>query len=139
MTKWSLGVILCDLVLALVINTSAMLLSQAPITFVTWYPGVACAFFTNVLLQLVLPVPLIGQVLSKPLQNSKVRPVLSVFVENLVFVTCISFTMAIIQAGERPIVDVWLQTYVYLVIIGYITSLILFAVSNRKELASKQK
>ena len=138
MTKWSLGVILCDLVLAIVINTSAMLLGGAPITFVTWYPGVACAFFTNVLLQLVLPVPLIGQVLSKPLEGSKARPILSVFVENLVFVTCISFTMAIIQSSGRPIVEVWLQTYVYLVIIGYITSLILFAISNRKELTAKK-
>ena len=48
--------------------------------------------------------------------------------ENLIYVTCISFTMACIQAGGRPIVDVWLQTYVYLVVIGYVTSVVLFAI-----------
>jgi len=36
--------------------------------------------------------------------------------------------MACIQAGGRPIVDVWLQTYVYLVVIGYVTSVVLFAI-----------
>ncbi len=131
MTKWSLEVVLCDLVLALVINTSAMLLSGASITFQTWYPGVASAFFTNVLLQLVLPVPAWGQLLSRPLAASRTRPVLSVFVENLVFVTCISFTMACVQAPSVDlIVATWLATYVYLVGIGYVTSLVLFAVTH---------
>ena len=133
MTKWNLGVVLCDLVLAIVINTSAMLIGGAEINFVSWYPGTASAFFTNVLLQLVLPVPAIGQAVTRPLEGRAVRPVFSVFVENLIFVTCISFTMAVIQAAGRPVVDVWLSTYVYLVLIGYITSLVLFAISNRKE------
>ena len=131
MTKWSLEVVLCDLVLALVINTSAMLISGAAITFQAWYPGVASAFFTNVLLQLVLPVPAWGRVLSRPLSASRVRPVLSVFVENLVFVSCISFTMACIQApSAAQIVPTWLTTYVYLVGIGYVTSLLLFAATH---------
>ena len=136
MTKWSLGVILCDLVLAVVINTSAMTLSGAPITFVSWYPGTASAFFTNVLLQLILPVPAAGQLLTRPLASFKARWVASVFVENLIFVTCISFTMAVLQAGDKPVVDVWLSTYVALVIVGYVTSLVLFAISNRRELFS---
>lgn len=132
MTKWSLSVILCDLVLALVINTSAMLLSGAEITFVSWYPGTASAFFTNVLLQLILPVPAAGQLLSKPLANWSGRWIWSVFVENFIFVTCISFTMAVIQAGSQPVVDVWLATYGYLVLIGYVTSLVLFVITNRE-------
>ncbi len=131
MTKWKPSVILCDLVLAVVINTSAMLIGGAALGPAAWYTGVACAFFTNVLVQLVLPVPFFGQIASKPLEGSKVRPVLSVFVENLVFVTCISFTMALLQAAGRPVVDVWLSTYGYLVLIGYTTSLVLFAVMRR--------
>lgn len=131
MTKWTLGVVLCDAVLAVVINTSAMMLTGAPITFASWYPGVASAFFTNVLLQVVLPVPAAAQLLSRPLAGSKARFIASVFVENLVFVTCISFTMAVLQAGGRPVVDVWLQTYGQLVAIGYVTSVALWLVSNR--------
>ncbi|BAK43974.1 hypothetical protein [Eggerthella sp. YY7918] len=137
MTKWTLGVVLCDLVLAVVINTSAMLLSGAAITFASWYPGTASAFFTNVLLQLIVPVPAIGQAISRPLADSKARFVLSVFVENLIFVTCISFTMAVLQAGDRPVLDVWLQTYVQLMIVGYLTSLVLWMVSNYKTDAAK--
>lgn len=139
MTKWSLSVILCDLVLALVINTSAMLLSGAEITFVSWYPGTASAFFTNVLLQLILPVPAAGQVLSKPLENWSGRWIWSVFVENFIFVTCISFTMAVIQAGSQPVVDVWLTTYGYLVLIGYVTSLVLFVITNREAMFGSSK
>ena len=133
MTKWTLGVILCDLVLAVVINTSATLLSAAPISFRAWYPGTASAFFTNVLIQLVLPVPAAGQAVTRFLAGSRIRPVFSVFVENLIFVTCISFTMAVVQTpAGNSIVATWLSTYVWLVIIGYATSLVLYAVQNRK-------
>ncbi len=128
MSPWNRVVILQDIVLAIVINTSAMLLTGAEITFASWYPGTCSAFATNVLIQLIVPVPAIGRVLSKPLEKSKARPILSIFVENLIYVTCISLTMACIQAGGRPIVDVWLQTYAYLVVIGYVTSLVLFAI-----------
>lgn len=131
MTKWTRAVILCDLVLAIVINTSAMLLSGAEITFQAWYPGTAAAFFTNELLQLVLPVPAWGEALSRPLAGKAVRPILSVFVENFCFVTCISFTMAVVQTPSGgDIFATWLSTYPYLVLIGYITSLVLFAVQN---------
>lgn len=99
MTEWSVEVIICDLVLAVAINTSAMLLSSVPISFSSWYPGVASAFLTNVILQLVLPVPLIGSALSRPLEGKDSRWLLSVFVENLVFVTFISLTMAFVQHG----------------------------------------
>lgn len=128
MSPWNRIVILQDIVLAIVINTSAMLLTGAEITFASWYPGMCSAFATNVLIQLIVPVPAIGQALSGPLADSKARPILSIFVENLIYVTCISFTMACIQAGGRPIVDVWLQTYVYLVVIGYVISVVLFAI-----------
>lgn len=128
MSPWNRVVILQDIVLAIVINTSAMLLTGAEITFASWYPGTCSALATNVLIQLIVPVPAIGRVLSKPLEKSKARPILSIFVENLIYVTCISLTMACIQAGGRPIVDVWLQTYAYLVVIGYVTSLVLFAI-----------
>lgn len=137
MTSWKLGVVCCDLVLALVINTSAMLLSHAPISFAAWYPGTSSAFFTNVLLQLVLPVPFIGQTLSKPFENKKFRWVFSVFVENLIFITFISLTMAAIQHGTLPLFDFWLATYPYLLFIGYVTSLVLFVASNRERFFGK--
>ena len=133
MTKWSIEVVLCDLVLAIVINTSAMLLSGAAITFQAWYPGTASAFFTNMLLQLVIPVPGIARALTYTIAQRSWRPVFSVFIENFIFVSCISFTMACVQTpAGGDIVATWLTTYPYLVIIGYITSLVLFAITNRR-------
>lgn len=132
MCKWNIATILCDLVLALVINTSAMLIGGAQITFQAWYPGVASAFFTNVLLQLVLPVSGFAAAVTSWAGKRRWRPIIQVFVENFVFVTCISFTMAVIQTpGGGDIVATWLSTYVALVLIGYVTSLVLFAVQNR--------
>ena len=133
MSPWNRIVILQDIVLAIVINTSAMLLTGAEITFPSWYPGTCSAFATNVLIQLIIPVPAIGRVLSKPLEGKAGRFIWSIFVENLIYVTCISFTMAVIQAGTRPVVDVWLQTYVYLVLIGYVTSLVLYGIVTAYE------
>lgn len=132
MCKWNIATILCDLVLALVINTSAMLIGGAETTFQSWYPGVASAFFTNVLLQLVLPVPGFAGAVTGWAGERRWRPVLQVFVENFIFVTCISFTMALIQTPTGgDVVAAWLATYIPLVLIGYVTSLVLFAIQNR--------
>ena len=130
MTKWTITVVLCDLVLAIVINTSAMLVGGAPMSFVAWYPGVASAFFTNVLLQLILPVPAAGQLLSRPVAKSAWRWVVAVFFENLIFVTCISLTMAYLQA-PTAVIATWKLTYIQLVLIGYVTSIILFLITNK--------
>lgn len=131
MTKWNVSVILSDLVLALVINTSATLLSGAQLSFVSWYPGCACAFFTNVLLRLVLPVPAWGQALTRAFEGRPRRWLVSIFVENLVFVSCISLTMALVNTGGPGLLEAWLATYVYLVLIGYLTSLVLYGVNSR--------
>lgn len=139
MTKWSLEVILVDLVMAIVINTSAMTMAGDLSTFVKWYPGTASAFFTNVLLQLVIPVPAIARTLSSPLEGKPGHCVLAAFVENLIFVTCISFTMAIIQANGRSIVDLWLETYVQLVAIGFVTLLVCQFVARRAAAAKAER
>ena len=131
MCEWKINTVLCDLVLAIVINTSAMLFAGATFTFPAWYPGVASAFFTNVLLQLVLPVPGFAAAVTNWADGRRWRPLVQVFMENLVFVTCISFTMAVIQTSPGgDVIASWLATYVRLVFVGYVTSLVLFAVQN---------
>lgn len=131
MCRWNLATILQDLVLAIVINTSAMLMTGAEFSFQSWYPGTCSAFGTNVILQLILPVPAVGQAISKPFAQSRWRFIVSLFIENLIFVTCISFTMALVQTGGAGVVDAWLATYARLVIVGYVTSLILYAIFSR--------
>lgn len=130
MCAWNKWTILQDLVLAVVINTSAMLLSGASIEAVTWYPGTCTAFCTNVVLQLILPVPMMGQAATRAMAGKRYRFAFSVFVENLVFVTCISLTMAYVNTAGAGMVGAWLSTYIALVLIGYITSLMLYGVGR---------
>lgn len=133
MTKWNIVTVLQDIVLAIVINTSATLLGGAPLEFASWYPYTCAAFGTNVLMQLVLPVPAAGQACTGWLAGRAGRPFASIFVENLIFVTGISLTMAFLQAGVSGLFNAWIATYVQLVCIGYVTSICLYLFFSRKE------
>ncbi len=130
MCSWNRAIILQDLVLAVIINTSAMLLSYTPIGFFTWYPGVCTAFLTNVLIQLVLPVPAIASMLTSPLEGRAQRPLCSIFLENLMYVTLISLTMAVVQTGMQNVLAVWTRTCIPLLLIGYAASLAMFAITR---------
>lgn len=127
MLSWSLRAIVQDVVLAIVINTSATLLGGAPLEFVTWYPYTCAAFGTNVLVQLILPVPGVAATLTRPLEGSAAHPYVSIFLENLMYVTCISLMMAFLQTpAGGDVIATWLLTYVQLMLIGYVTSLVMF-------------
>lgn len=123
-------IILMDIVLACVINTSAMLLGGAALSFFTWYPGTSSALATNILVQLTVPVPRIARCVSGNVHSASIEPWVRIFVENLIYVTIISFTMALIQTGGEQVVSAWLSTYVQLTFIGYATSMVLFHISN---------
>lgn len=133
MCPWNRTTILMDLVLAIVINTSATLLAGAAFMPASWYMGTCTAFATNVFLQLVLPVPAMGQAVSRGLHAGLAKTLVSVFIENLVFVTCISLTMTAVQTGGNNLIAVWISTYVQLTLIGYVTSVILFFVTHAHE------
>lgn len=129
---WNRQLILQDLVLALVINTSATLLSGASLTWSTWYPFTCVAFVTNVLAQLVIPTADIAHTITKPFKNAPWQPYAHVFIENLIFVTVISLMEAFTQVGATDMFDVWRSTYLWLVGIGYITSVILYRLASRQ-------
>lgn len=131
MTKWNLYCIISDIVLAIVINTSATIITGAPLAFQSWYPYTCAALGTNILMQLALPVPAFGAFCAKPLRRWNGAWLADVFVVNLVYVTGISLTMALVQNGPNGIIEAWLVTYPYLVIIGYITSVVLVGIQRR--------
>ncbi|KXB63420.1 MULTISPECIES: hypothetical protein [Olsenella] len=131
MCQWNRSVILQDLVLALVINTSATLLAGAPLAWGTWYPYTAVAFLTNVVAQLVIPTGSIALALTRGLEGKPARLWCQVFVENLIFVTIISLTEAFTQVGVGGMLAAWWQTYLWLVLIGYVTSVALVALFSQ--------
>lgn len=70
MCSWERWTILQDLALAIVINTSAMLLSGVEFQPASWYSGTCAALCTNIILQLILPVPIIGYAVTKKICES---------------------------------------------------------------------
>lgn len=131
MCKWNVRILVNDIVLALVINTSATLLSGAALEWATWYPYTCVAFATNVLAQLLIPTVSISQSLTRGLEGSAARPYVSIFIENFIFVTIISLTEAFTQVGAAQMISAWLKTYVQLMLIGYVTSIILFKIPSK--------
>lgn len=133
MCHWNVRLLVNDIVLALVINTSATLLAGAPLEWGTWYPFTCVAFTTNVLAQLLIPTDSIAQSVTKALEGRSIRPYCSIFVENLIFVTIISLTEAFTQVGAATMIPVWWSTYLWLVVIGYVSSVILFKIPSKDE------
>ncbi|RHD73332.1 ABC transporter ATPase [Olsenella sp. AM30-3LB] len=133
MCKWNVRLLVNDIVLALVINTSATLLAGAPLEWGSWYPYTCVAFTTNVIAQLLIPTVSIANSLTRRLDHSALRPYVGVFVENLIFVTIISLTEAATQVGMADMIPTWWSTYLWLVLIGYVTSVVLSKIPSKSQ------
>ena len=127
MCEWNRKLIIQDIVLAIVINTTATLLGHDPFDH-TWYIFTCVALATNVLGQFLLPTGAWARALTGWARDAKWRVYAEIFVENLIFVTIISLTEAWVHTGGAGIVAAWLATYVQLVLVGYVTSVVLFRV-----------
>ena len=127
MCEWNRKLIIQDIVLAIVINTTATLLGHDPFDH-TWYISTCVALATNVLGQFLLPTGAWARALTGWARDAKWRVYAQIFVENLIFVTIISLTEAWVHTGGAGIVAAWLATYVQLVLVGYVTSVVLFRV-----------
>ena len=125
MCEWNRNLIIQDIVLAIVINTSATLLGGDSFDH-TWYTFTCVALATNVLGQFLLPTGSWARALTGWAKDAKWRIYVQIFIENLIFVTIISFTEAWVHTGGAGIVAAWLATYVQLVLVGYVTSIILY-------------
>lgn len=127
MCEWNRKLIIQDIVLAIVINTTATLLGHDPFDH-TWYIFTCVALATNVLGQFLLPTGAWARAITGWARDAKWRVYAQIFVENLIFVTIISLTEAWVHTGGAGIVAAWLATYVQLVLVGYVTSVVLFRV-----------
>lgn len=127
MCEWNRKLIIQDIVLAIVINTTATLLGHDPFDH-TWYIFTCVALATNVLGPFLLPTGAWARALTGWARDAKWRVYAQIFVENLIFVTIISLTEAWVHTGGAGIVAAWLATYVQLVLVGYVTSVLLFRV-----------
>ena len=124
----TLFVVIQDLVLAFVINSAATILGGGFETPGLYLIGMFEAFSINYIAGLILPVPKIGTRVADWLGISSVRflhKFVRIFISNAIYVTIISFCIALINCGPVPgIIKIWFSTYPMLHLVGLLTSLL---------------
>lgn len=124
-----LMVLLQDLCLAFVINSAATVLNGGFVDTPTFLVGMFEAFCINYISGLAIPVAKLGTMAAAGAglkEGTLGYKVLRTFVINGIFVTIVSFTIALINLGAVPgLVAVWWRTYPILHLVGFITSLLI--------------
>lgn len=122
-------VLIQDLVLAFVINSAATILNGGFTDTGVYLVGMFMAFSINYTAGLFIPVEKIGGAVASGIglkAGSFPHKLVRIFVINAIFVTIISFTIALINLGPVPnIVPIWLKTYFQLHLVGYVTSVLI--------------
>lgn len=123
------AVVIQDLCLAFIINSAATILSGGFTDFWAYFAGMFQAFSINYIAGLMIPVEKIGSGIAgaiglKP--GKFAHKLVRVFIINAIFVTIISFGIALINAGPvAEIFSIWITTYPILHLVGFLASLLL--------------
>lgn len=123
------AVLIQDLCLAFIINSAATVLNGGFTDFWAYFAGMFQAFSINYVAGLMIPVEKIGRGAAGGLglkNGTFLHKAVRVFVINAIFVTIISFCIALINIGPVPeIFSIWMSTYPALHLVGFISSLLL--------------
>ena len=124
-----LMVLLQDLCLAFVINAAATILNGGFVDTPTFLVGMFEAFCINYISGLAIPVAKIGTRVAQSAglqEGTQAYKVLRTFVINAIFVTIVSFTIALINVGPSlEVFFIWIQTYPILHLVGFVTSVLI--------------
>jgi hypothetical protein len=127
--KYLRWIVLTNVLMALSINTTATYLSGGD-TVAGWVKGCALAFTINTVWAAILPMDRIGRWFAESLLKFKTGSVGEFFARNFIvnaiYVTIISFTVALVNVGiNGSLISVWFQTYPILHLVGLVTSLVI--------------
>ena len=119
--KWN---VLTNLLMAISINSTAVFLAGGD-TAAGWMKGACCAFTIA-----IIPVGLIGAWFAETVCKQKPgtfgEMLARNFIINAIYVTIISFCLAIINVGfGSSLIPVWWSTYPILHLVGLTTSLVI--------------
>ena len=118
-----------DLILAFVINTTATILNGGFADIGMYLVGMFQAFSINYVAGVMIPVPKIGMAAANALglrEGTFTHKAVRIFGINAIFVTIISFCIALINCGPTPSVFVaWIRTYPILHIVGLVSSILI--------------
>lgn len=122
-------ILLQDLVLAFVINSAATILNGGFVETGLYLVGMFEAFCINYVAGLIIPVEKIGRAVAGSIglkDGSFGFKLVRIFIVNAIFVTIISFTIALINCGPVPnILSIWIKTYPALHLVGFLTSVLI--------------
>lgn len=117
-----------NIYMALLINTTATLLAGEA-SLPDWIRGCCTAFTINTVASVLLPVEEFSNCFSKKICKAKPGTfydlVMQAAATNLVYVTIISFCMAVLNAGiNKSTLPTWWATYPILLITGIVGSIL---------------
>ncbi|MBP3872415.1 MAG: DUF2798 domain-containing protein [Lachnospiraceae bacterium] len=122
-------ILIQDLVLAFVINSTATILGGGFKETGLYLVGMFEAFSINYIAGLIIPVEKIGRAVAGGIglrDGSFAHKLVRIFIINAIFVTIISFTIALINCGPVPnIFSIWIKTYPVLHVVGFVTSVLI--------------
>lgn len=122
-------ILLQDLILAFVINSTATILNGGFKDAGSYIIGMFQAFSINYVAGLIIPVECVGRAVAGAIgmkDGTLLYKLVRIFIINAIFVTIISFTITMINYGLVPdIVSIWMTTYPILHLVGYITSVLI--------------
>lgn len=122
-------VLLQDICMAFIINSAATILNGGFTGIGNYLAGMLMAFGINYIAGLIIPVDRIGRAIASAVglkDGAFLYKVVRNFIINAIFVTIISFVIALIHAGMvSNIVSIWISTYPALHLVGFISSLLL--------------
>ena len=115
--------------MALSINTAATILAGGD-TLQGWVRGCCCAFTINTVAAIIIPVGRIGRWFAEQICGQRPDSFGEMlgrnFMINAIYVTIVSFCMALIGVGiGKDLIPIWWSTYPILHVVGLITSLII--------------
>ncbi len=130
--RWN---VITNICMALSINTTAVLLAGGD-TLSGWVKGCCCAFTINTVAAIIIPVGLIGKWFAEDICRQKPGTFMEMLLRNLIinaiYVTIVSFSMAIINGGIGDGLFIrWWSTYPILHVVGLITSIVIEKPVNR--------
>ena len=124
-----LSILIQDLCLAFIINSAATILNGGFSDFWTYFAGMFQAFSINYIAGLMIPVERIGSAVAGGLglkTETFPHKLVRIFIINAIFVTIISFCIALINLGPAPeVFAAWWSTYPILHLVGLLSSLLL--------------
>ncbi|MCF0136170.1 MAG: hypothetical protein HUJ69_07085 [Lachnospiraceae bacterium] len=122
-------VLLQNTILAFVINSAATVLGGGFVTPGMYLVGMFMAFSINYVAAIIIPVDPIGRKVAGALglkDGQFLFKLVRIFIVNAIFVTIISFTIALIMNGPVDnLISIWWSTYPVLHLVGFITSVLI--------------